>query len=1101
MISEKTIDKLNALPLPDVMRNNGFLPASQTSKSVFYRCPFHEETNGSFCVSKFPPKGERYAAFNCFVCGEQNRSKGVGAIMLQQRLLERAGEKHDFLDAVNRLAKDFNLIIEGDYKNGFFHRARKTDPQPEVSFRIREGEFTPAELRALGCQVLPVFRPGRSGSEGPELTAVTDSEGNNLLRCSFNPAFYRGDAPAPFDSNRLRTLFNLYPLESYVTPEKADSDGVLSSYEVKSTPSYPVFLFRYEDENGWWARKYEPYFRETTDADGRRQPNYKFTWWYQGGSRPEGFHKEIYGDADVMRAMQTGRVETSDKEGHPIINIEKTRVDEQGRRTRAFTDVFRRIVICSGPRDAINVYFHSDAHVVFPHSESVEISQGTIRRLLDIAMEVFVLYDIDRTGIRAMNRLALKNVELKVLYLPEDLSTQYNPRSGKACKDAEEFFNFYPAVMRRNERLMHTNVNRYFGDLLKTARRMRFWDVQYQSKKQEDESKVVVRKYTLNFDNMAQFLSANGFYKYTDEADTTKFVHISNNIVDVVEESQALSEAKEIMKDFLIYNSQYYSEELSNAISTQKKIGRDTMSGIKKVDLNFMSWGKDFDYFFFRNCAVKVTADSIEPVDYVDLPFHVNRKAIIDADYHPLKSPLFTIGENPKYAERVELNRQRMADRHYSENDRRREDAEFIAYQRLYRFLLKFPKDIDSMPICVQWLYDTSRIHWRKEAQGYPLTDVEKQRQDMHFVCKVALMGYMLSRYRTGTMQKMGVVTEYTVANEEKSSGGTGKSFFRSFFELVRKVCYIPGQTLKKKENMAKNFDKFHYTVDSMCLIDDLRADVMGSEFYNITDNITVKTLYHDEMTLPKEATPKIFVTMNKFPFDMTEGSTSRRIYLAMQSDYYHDEDYSGMFKKRTPQTKFGKDIFLEATEEERDEAVYMMLQSCQFYLGLQECLIPPMETDGQMRILYSAIKDQMFIDWAKVFFESRWHWKYPVSVNEMAISYLEHRGDEVTIQSVKSIKREMLEKMKTYCFNMQYVMNPPVVFRSDSSTKEPRRAAWEQRFMNDRIRQADRVKKEGARVCFFYKLDDVPKDSKEILYCPETDEEWEEKKRMEMDD
>ena len=54
--------------------------------------------------------------------------------MLQQRLLERAGEKRDFLDAVNRLAKDFNLIIEGDYKNGFFHRARKTNPQPEVDF-------------------------------------------------------------------------------------------------------------------------------------------------------------------------------------------------------------------------------------------------------------------------------------------------------------------------------------------------------------------------------------------------------------------------------------------------------------------------------------------------------------------------------------------------------------------------------------------------------------------------------------------------------------------------------------------------------------------------------------------------------------------------------------------------------------------------------------------------------------------------------------------------------------------------------------------------------------------------------------------------------
>ena len=497
--------------------------------------------------------------------------------------------------------------------------------------------------------------------------------------------------------------------------------------------------------------------------------------------------------------------------------------------------------------------------------------------------------------------------------------------------------------------------------------------------------------------------------------------------------------------------------------------------------------------------AVKVTADSIEPVDYVDLSFHVNRKAIIDADYHPLKSPLFTIEENPEYAARKELNDQRMADKRMNENERRREDAEFIAYQRLYRFLLKMPKDIDQMPVCVQWLYDTSRIHWRKEAEGYPLTELEKQRQDMHFICKVALMGYMLSRYRTGTMQKMGVVTEYTVADEGKNSGGTGKSFFRSFFELVRKVCYIPGQTLKKKENMAKNFDKFHYTVDSMCLIDDLRPDMMGSEFYNITDNITVKTLYHDEMTLPREATPKIFITMNKMPFDMTEGSTSRRIFLAMQSDYYHDEDYAGQFKKRTPQTKFGKDIFLEATEEERDEAVYMMLQSCQFYLGLQESLIPPMSQDGQMRILYSAIKDQVFIDWANHFFSNQWHWKRPVSISEMAISYLDHRGDSVTMQSVKSVKNEMIEKMQAYCFNMQYTMNPSIVYRSDKGSKYPRHYAWEQEFMNDTIRREERTRK-FTRVCFFYKLGEEPKDSKEILSCPETDEEWEEKKRFEDD-
>lgn len=1099
MISDKTIDMLNSLPLTEVMRNNGYAISSQTARNAFYRCPFHQETNGSFCVSKSAPKGQRYASFHCFVCSKENNSEGVGAILLQQRLLEKAGEKYDFLSAVNRLAKDFNLIIDGDYKNGFFHRARKVQPQDSWSYQVREGGFTPSEMRALGCQVQPAFSPAIGRGEDAKQAAILDEQGNNRLRYSFNPDYYRGNGAAPFDTVQLTRMFNLYPLKTYTTPAKPDSDGVLNSYEVKSTDGYPVFMFRYEGEHGWWARKYEPYFKETTDADGRRQPNYKFTWWYENGEKPEGFFQEIYGDNDVMRALQTGKVESSDPEGHPLVNVERKKIVD-GRSQREWKDVFSRIVICSGPRDAINVYFHSDAHVVFPHSESVELSKKIIDKLFEIAREVFVLYDIDRTGIKAMNRLALKYVDMKVIYLPEDLATRHNPRTGKACKDAEEFFNFYPSVMRNDEHLQHLTINRYFADLMKTACRMRFWDVQFQSKKDEDESRFLVKKYTLNFDNMAQFLSANGFYKYTDEADTTKFVRISNNIVDVVEENQALSEAKEIMKNFLRYNSQYYCEELSNAISTQKRIGRDSMSGIKKVELNFRSWGKDFDYFFFRNCAVKVTPDSIDTVDYIDLPFHVNRKAIIDFDFYPQNAPLFTIEENPEYLARKELNERRLQDKSLSESDRRREDAEFIAYQRMYRYFLNFPKEMDKMPLCIQWLYDTGRIHWRKEALGMALTAEEKQRQDMHFVCKVALMGYMLSRYRTGTMQKMGVVTDYSVPDECKNSGGTGKSFFRSFFEMVRKVCYIQGQSLKKKENMAKNFDKFHYTVDSMVLIDDLREDVVGKEFYNITDNITVKTLYHDEMTLPREATPKIFVTMNKFPFDMSEGSTSRRIILAMQSDYYHDEDYSGQLRKFTPQTKFGKDIILEATEEERNEAVYMMLQSCQFYLGLQDSLIPPMERDGQMRILYSAIKDQMFIDWANRFFASEWHWKRPIAVQEMAMSLLEHRGEPVTKPNIAGIRKELLEKMQAYCFNMQYTMNPRIVYGNDKNSKEPRRYAWVTEFIDDSHYKKDRIR-ESVRCCYFYKLGEEPKDTSEILKCPDTDEEMEERRRLEAED
>ena len=1090
MLSDQTIDLLNGLSLAEVMRNKGYSVDHQTSTCIFYRCPFHQETSGSFSVDKFPKNGQKYAGFNCYSCGKSNDSKGFGAIMLQQKLMELHGEKVDFPQVTNQLAKDFNLVIEGDYKNGFFHRMKRVDPQEEISFNLKEFPLNNAELRALGCQSVPIFRRSRSDNGETIETAARDDQGEVIYKYSFGNGFYSSYGNGNnFDSHLLQKMFNLYSVDSYTTPERADKDGVLNSYQVSATDSYPIFLFKYQDEKGWWARKYEPYFRETTGKDGRKGANHKFTWWYEGDRRRDDLRGQLYGDADVMRALKTGEVSSSDGEGHPVTEVSR-KVDAK----RKDVKVFQRIVICSGPRDAINVYFHSNAHVVFPHSESVELSKATIDSLFKIAANVYVLYDIDKTGIRQMHNLALKYVEVKVVYLPEDLATQHNPRTGKACKDAEEFFNFYPAMMRRNEKLAGISVNHYFNDLLITSKRMRFWDIQYQSKKDEDEERFTIKKYTLNFDNMAQFLSANGFYKYTDEARNTKFVRIQNNIVDVVDESQALSVAKEIMKDFLKYNSNYYNEDLSNAISTQKRVGRDTMSNIKEIKLDFMSWGKDFEYFFFRNCSVKVTKDSIEMVDYINLPFHVNREAIIDYDYRPEHTPLFHIKENPDYRFEVKRHEERMADRRMTEEDIAKENANFIAYERLNRFKLSFTIDLKEMAPSVQYLFDTCRIHWEKEQLGLALTPDEIQRQNMHFVNKVALLGYILSRYRTGAMQQMGGMTDYKVVDEGKSSGGTGKSLMRDLFELVRKVCYIPGQSFKRKENMGKNFQEFRNTVHSLCFIDDLREETVGEDFYNSTENLTVKTLYNDEYTLPKAITPKIFTTFNKMSFDLSVPSTARRLFLGMASDYYHPCNYSGTISESSPFTKFGKDIIKEATDSEHNQSVFLMLQCCQFYLGLQESLIPPMEKDGMMRILQSSIRDASFIEWANLYFNNPWHFCRPLAIQDIVINYLEYRGEEVTTISIRKNYEDVMSKMNLYCKNMNYVMNPPIVYRADNGSKYPRHNAWKTIMVNDRPSNRPR-ERTHTRCCLFYRMGDVPKSQKEILPCPDTDVEKEEER------
>ena len=957
---------------------------------------------------------------------------------------------------------------------------QKVKPQKSLTYKVRKGKFTLLEMRSLGCQIEIVPSISHEKDEVAGQCVKSDESVNDMLRYSFNPDYYHGIESALFDTELLTRMFNLYPLESYTIPAQLDVDGVLGSDKIITTPSYPVFLFIYENEHGQWAGKYEPYLRNEIDGKVSYYSK-KLMWLYEHNKKTEGLFQEIYGDNDVMRALKTGKVESSDPYGHPLKIIERRKIFG-GESIKVHETVFSRIIICSSPNNAINVYFHSDAHVVFPHSENMELSKSTIDKLFEIANEVFVLYDIDRAGIKAMNQLALDNIKLKVIYLPTDLTKCNNPRTKKSCKDAEEFFNFYPSVMSKDEYLQQVNINQYFSDLIKTARSMQFWDVLSQSKKNGE------KKYAFNFDNLVQFLSANGFYKYIDKKNATWYIYIHNNIVDVIEEKQISVKAKEIMHQFLHYNTQYYSEELSNFISMQR-ISHNKLSGIREVKPNFCSFGKDFEFFFFKNCAVKVTPNCIKTFDYVNLPFYVNRKAILDFNFYPQSMSFFTIEDNPEYRVWEELNSIKREDKKLTETGQQQKDAEFAFSQHRYRYQLKFPKEIEKMPICIQFLYDIGRMYWRKEALGMKLTNEEKQRQDIHFISKVALIGYMLSSYHTHTTIPIAIVTDYSFTNEsvDRFNSGTGKSLFLSYFNFVRKVYRASSLSFDKKIKL--NFSaNYPHTVNSICIIDDYSKNLKEKDFYDIVKKSKIKTLFHDEISLSQDSQPKVLIVIRQ-PSDISKYLMSNRIMLAMFSDYYHDGNYNNSM---TPFKKFGKDIIYEITEEERNEAIYMMLQCCQFYLELQDCIILPMEQAGQPQDIYSVIKDEAFIDWVNHFFESEWHWKRPVSVQDMVISLLKHHNKPISKQNIKATRKEMLAKINVYCNHMQYIKNPPIVFGNDKSSNEPRRYAWETEFIDNVHYRKERVRK-STRVCYFYKLGEEPKDPTEILSCPDTDKEVEE--------
>ena len=1082
MLSEETIRQLNLVPLTDVMEHLGHSIVRKTKKAAFYLCPFHAETDASFKVD-FPgcAKDGGLPGFHCFACGNENpQSNGRGAMMLYAALAGLDLKKgEEFNKVVNALARIGNITIDGDNKNGFFHRAHQAEhPVEEIQYVYKEG-FTRDELRALGCSIGQRFMPDLSAHE-PTEEAVMGADGKPLMRCAWGEEF---------DAKMLTERFNLRAVEQYTTEQRGGK-----SYVVKSTDTYPVFAFVYQDEKGWWSRKYEPLFRPEVGKDGKMGPNYKFTWWYEKGRKRDlELSRMIYGDNDVMEALATGKVKSCD-ERRPVIEV-KERSGKDVNTVRKF----ERLVLCSGPRDAINVYFHSNAHVCWPHSEAVPVSREQVKKLRSIAAEVIVLYDIDRTGIEQANRLTLDCLELKTLYLPADLQLRRSQRTGKPCKDAEEYFNCYPDVLKENKRTQ--GINEHFASLLKSAKEKMFWKAINHRHKNEWGEEEQVYKYTLLVDRMCQFLAASGMHRYRKD-DTTRFVYVSEGCkVDIIPDRDVETKAKEVMKEYL-NNSLYYGDEgLLNAISTSRGLNAKTLSEIPLADIDFRSYGEGFDYFFFGNTAVRVTADEVRSVPYAQMPYMVNRKAILDEVHYSYEdmSRYFVIKPNPMMES---IRKQYKADiYHLKGEELLRKKRWFRQYEASHRYVLQWNTPLEQCPPLIQCIYDMSRIYWRKEEAGCDLNPEERQFQDMHFVNKILGLGYMLSRFRTDTRQQMVMVTDYSVAEEGKSSGRNGKSMFTFLLDLVRRNMYVSGKDYRKNPgDMAKNFCDFQLTVQSAVIIDDLDAGVDAESFYNNTSRLSVRNLYENTVRLSPEETPKMIISMNR-PFNLAAPSTHGRTWPIFLSDYYHEDGIATDDERRTPETKFGYHITKGCNDEEKRLNINLLIYCLQLYFQYikenKDVMRPPIGEEASMRLAYQDIPDKRFVEWANDYFRNPWRFGRPISLREMMLSLHDYMGVRINKTETSTKLAKFKENMRKYCRIMRILINPDVVYsgKEDMRKGVVRRRAWETVWGEDGYPVEPRTRSctttSGSPDCwYFYRFGDEPKTSKEVLSAPDEDEE-----------
>ena len=125
-----------------------------------------------------------------------------------------------------------------------------------------------------------------------------------------------------------------------------------------------------------------------------------------------------------------------------------------------------------------------------------------------------------------------------------------------------------------------------------------------------------------------EFLQDKGFYKFAPHnSKRYEFVKVTHNLIDKASEEEIKDFTLgylESLDDLSVYNffadkTRFFKEEFLSLLDT--------------VDVHFVQDTKDFSFIYFRNCALKVSRDKIDMVDYIDLDGYVWRDQVIDRDF------------------------------------------------------------------------------------------------------------------------------------------------------------------------------------------------------------------------------------------------------------------------------------------------------------------------------------------------------------------------------------------------------------------------------------------------------------------------------------
>lgn len=171
-------------------------------------------------------------------------------------------------------------------------------------------------------------------------------------------------------------------------------------------------------------------------------------------------------------------------------------------------------------------------------------------------------------------------------------------------------------LLDENNDLSSDTVSRAITEIEKSESSTQFW-----VKNDKGTIKIIAILFK-------KFLEKSGFCKiYPEGSQNYIFVKIVNNLID--------NTSSEEIKDYVL-NHLIQLEDLSiyNYFAERVALFQENfLNLLETVDIHFMSDTRDSAYLYYQNCAIKITTEGIEEIDYLDLDGYVWREHVVDRNF------------------------------------------------------------------------------------------------------------------------------------------------------------------------------------------------------------------------------------------------------------------------------------------------------------------------------------------------------------------------------------------------------------------------------------------------------------------------------------